>query len=79
MIKERLAALESALTNQLPEIKTILRDIHTMIREDSDQVTLLTDEEIAIIVRGLKKQTATEIVTSAPKRKTATKLTLADL
>ena len=70
-IKEKLAELESLLTAQNPGIATVLRDIHKNLKDDPDLVTVLTEEECSILVRGLKKQTQTEIITKklkAPKK-----------
>ena len=77
-IKEKLAALEEALNEKLPSIPTLLQDIHRQLKKDSDLVTILSEEECATIIRGLKKQTATEIVTTSLK-KSKKKITIADL
>jgi len=81
-IQEKLATLEEALTNSTPGIATLLRDIHSSLKKDPDVVTLLSEEECEILVRGLKKQTSTEIAVSAMKSKGAKplkKTTLDDL
>jgi len=81
-IQEKLARLEESLNNSTPGIATLLRDIHTSLKKDPDVVTLLSEEECSILVRGLKKQTSTEIATSAlkaPKKKALSKMTTADL
>jgi uncharacterized protein with gpF-like domain len=67
-IKEKLAQLESLLTSQNPEISTILRDIHRNLKADPDLVTILTEQECAVLVSGLKKQTQTEISTVVAKK-----------
>jgi hypothetical protein len=68
-LQQKLASLEDALTAKLPGIATLLRDIHAQLKADSAIVTVLSEEECATIVRGLKKQTATEITTTALKKK----------
>lgn len=81
-IQEKLAALEEALNSNIPNIASLLRDIHTQLKKDTDLVTLLTEEECSILVRGLKKQTATEIATAALKgsrKKPLSKTTINDL
>lgn len=81
-IKEKLAFLESQLKASTPNISTLLREIHTVLKNDPDVVTLLTEEECSILVRGLKKQTNTEIATSALKsgtKKSLKQMTLGDL
>jgi hypothetical protein len=77
-IKMQLAELEAALNQKQPEFKTILRDIHTKLRQDPAIVTLLSDEEIGGILDGLKHHAQVEII--APKaKKTASKETKAKL
>jgi hypothetical protein len=68
-MQQKLASLDAALEAKLPGIATVLRDIHQQLKADSDIVTVLSEEECSIIVRGLKKQTATEITTTALKKK----------
>jgi len=68
-VREKLAALEEALISATPNMPTLLRDIHRSLKADPDVVTILTEEECSILVRGLKKQTATEIATSVIKKK----------
>ena len=82
-IKEKLAQLQERLEIQAPGLATLLRDIHQTLKKDPDTVTLLTEEECSVLVRGLKKQTATEIATSALKNKSGkkamSKMTVSDL
>ena len=82
-IKEKLAQLEERLESSAPGLATLLRDIHQTLKKDPDVVTLLTEEECSTIVRGLKRQTATEIATSALKsksgKKAMSKMTVNDL
>lgn len=71
-IRMQLAELEAALNDKQPGFKTILRDIHTKLRQDPAIVTLLSDEEIGQILAGLKQHAQVEII--APKeKKTASK------
>jgi len=69
VIKEKLAQLEEDLNNQSPGIATLLRTIHKELKADPDVVTLLSEEECGVLVRGLKKQTSVEIATAALKSK----------
>ena len=81
-VREKLAALEQALLSGTPNMPTLLRDIHRTLKEDPDIVTILTDQECSVIVRGLKKQTSTEIATSAVKKapkKALKQMTILDL
>ena len=81
-IREKLAQLEEALTASTPNMPVLLRDIHRELKADPDVVTILSDEECSILVRGLKKQTSTEIATKAIKKttkKAASRITVDDL
>ena len=82
-IREKILSLQTALTNQHPTMPTLLREIWKTLKENPDQVTLLEEDQIEVIVNGLKKQTNTEIVTAALKSKSGTKslksISLADL
>ncbi|RLA59172.1 MAG: hypothetical protein DRQ89_14385 [Epsilonproteobacteria bacterium] len=82
VIKEKLAQLEATLLSQNPGMKSLLQEIHKALKADPDVVTLLTETECSILVRGLKKQTATEIATKslgASRKKAMNKMTVADL
>lgn len=81
-VREKLAQLEEALLANTPNMPVLLRDIHKTLKNDQDIVTLLTEEECSILVRGLKKQTSTAIATSAVKKspkKAMKNMTVADL
>lgn len=81
-VREKLAQLEEGLLSATPNIAVLLRDIHRNLKADPDVVTLLTEEECSILVRGLKKQTSTSIATTATKRKpkkALSKMTVSDL
>jgi hypothetical protein len=81
-VREKLASLEQQLLAGTPGMATLLRDIHSSLKKDPDVVTLLSEEECSILVRGLKKQTATEIATKATKskpKKAMSKMTVSDL
>ena len=72
LFRERLAALQTALiANTDPALPRILADIKTHILQDPEQVTIMSKEEIGMIVRGLIKQTGIAI---APAKKKATSL-----
>ena len=82
-IKEKMAILEDAVTNRLPNLATILRDIHKHLKADAECVTLLSEEDCAILVSGLKIQTGVSIATKAlakkSGRKAMSKITTDDL
>jgi hypothetical protein len=82
-IREQLLKLQEAIHTSHPTMPVLLRQIHTVLREDPETVTILTEEEIGIIVTGLKKQTGTEITTAMVKgtktTKTLKKMSVDDL
>lgn len=72
-IKLKAAELQAALDASAPNFSSLLREIHTSIKNDPSQVTLLSAEEITTVVRGLEKQTNTYLAESVTKKKTSTK------
>lgn len=63
--------LEVALDSKLPSMPTILRDIHLHLQKDVDCVTILSDEQIGTIVRGLEAIQGTVIVANPKTGKSA--------
>ena len=81
-VQEKLANLEGMLLASDPSMPTLLRDIHRTLRQDPDVVTMLSEEEVCTLVKGLKKLTNTTIATTAAKKQTKkamSKMTVADL
>ena len=68
-VREKLASLEQMLLAGTPGMPMLLRDIHKHLKKDPDVVTLLTEEECSVLVRGLKQQTNVNIATTALKSK----------
>lgn len=69
-IQESIATLKSALVSANPGMPTMLRTIHNNLSRDKDIVTLLTEDEIGILVTGLMAQTNTVIAAVAVKKTT---------
>lgn len=69
--KEKVASLESMLLKAHPEMPLLLRTIHTQLSQDPELVTLLSEEDIGIIVRGLSVQMKVEISTTPVKKESA--------
>lgn len=79
---EQIETLRSQLLANNPGMPMMLRTIHTALKKDPEIVTLLSDEQIGIIVNGLMKQTQTAIVSAsvkAPAKKALKALTVDDL
>lgn len=70
LLKLKMAELEAALLQELPEMRVILKDIHDALKEDPENVTILSDEERGIIIRGLKRSVNEEIAVSSSKKPT---------
>lgn len=70
-MKGKIAELQAALLAKHPQLPNMLRKIHAQVRQDPELATLLDEEEIGVIVNGLKVQTQTEIVTSKEKAATS--------
>jgi len=81
-LKEKVLSLQTALLEAHPTMPVLLREIHNHLKQDEEVVTLLSEEEIGIIVQGLQKQTQTVIIEATLKKgpgKSLKKVTLADL
>ena len=82
IISLKIAELQTAVLQTLPNMPTLLRDIHQNLRNDPEIVTLLTPQQVAIIVSGLSKQTQTTITTqvlSGSKGKSLKKISVDDI
>ena len=69
----KLAELETALKTGDPQFSYRLRDIHQTLRTDPEIVTILSEEEIGLIVAGCCKHTDITIVAASSKSKTGKK------
>lgn len=67
-IQMTIAELQNALLETHPEMPILLRKIHSHLKDDPEIVTLLTEEEIATVINGLKVQTNVQF---AAAKKTA--------
>jgi len=79
-IRMKIAELQQCILAAHPTLPMLLREIHTVLKTDPDNVTLLSEEDIGIIVQGLKLQTKTVITAATLSKKSTLKhTTLADL
>ena len=79
-IAMKVAELQELIHKAHPRMPMLLRDIHSILKADPDNVTLLSESDIGVIVSGLKLQTKTVITAAALGKKTSLKNTqLADL
>lgn len=72
-VLEKCAELEDALEKALPGFPHILKDIHETLRADPEVVTLLKEEEIAIIVKGLERHSHIAVVPAKAKKASTAK------
>lgn len=66
-LKEKCAELQNLLLSKHPRMPVLLREIHTALRQQPENVTLLSEEDIAIVVNGLKVQTGVEFAAAVAK------------
>lgn len=75
-IQSKLQELQSQLLTAHPALPSLLRTIHSQLKNDPAVVTLLTEDEMHIIVQGLEKQTNTYLASSITKPSATKKASL---
>lgn len=80
-VQNKIEELSNLLLAQHPTMPVLLQEIHKTLKQQPENVTLLSDEQIGVIVSGLLKHTATAISTKTTTKKTkvSQKLNLSDL
>ena len=66
-VKAKLSELQETLIGQHPKMPNLLREIHKTLKVYPEQVTILSEEEIAIIFQALEKQTGVFLAESVSK------------
>lgn len=69
-LREAIADMATKLQEGHPQLPILLRKIHTILRDDPDTVTILSDEERAVVIAGLEKQTQIKLAEIAAPKKT---------
>lgn len=64
-LRERVEALRTAILEQHPRMPTLLAEIHSALHKQPENVTLLSEDDLAVLVQGLIKQTNTEFAKAA--------------
>ena len=64
---DKVSALQEALLDRHPMMPSLLREIHTVLRAQPENVTLLNEDQISVIVNGLKEQTGVSFAAAATK------------
>lgn len=65
---QKLNALQEAIHFRHPTMPVLLFQIHTQLSKDPEVVTLLDEDGIGVIVKGLEIQTKTEIMGAEAKK-----------
>lgn len=78
-LKEKIAQLENLLLEKHPTMPLLLSKIHDTLKQQPENVILLSEEEIAIIVSGLKEHTNTSFAAIKPKKAPSTTAKLKNL
>jgi len=81
-ISSAILELQEKLLAQHPTMPVLLRTIHKELQANPDVVTILKDEERAVIIAALEKFTKTELVANTKnlsKNKAIKSMTLLDL
>lgn len=78
--REKVLALQNALLSKHPQMPILLREIHTALKKQPENVTLLDEEGIGTIFQALENQTQTflaDSVAKTAKKSTAVKAIVA--
>lgn len=75
-LRTLIAEMEAAMEQRLPGYKTMLDQIHSILRSDPAQVTLLAPEDAAAIVKGQSARCG-EFFEEKVVKKTASKVSSA--
>jgi heterodisulfide reductase subunit B len=71
-LKEKAGKLQEALLARHPTMPSLLADIHRALKAQPENITLLSEEEIGVIVSGLEVQTQTHLADTMVKGKNST-------
>ena len=66
-LQEKVLALDAAIKDRHPTMPTLLQEIWRTLKAQPENVTLMTEEEIGIIVSGLQVQTNTSLAQTIAK------------
>lgn len=66
-LQEKIQSLQNALLDRHPSMPNLLREIHTALRKQPENVVILSEEDIGIIVTGLEVQTNTFLAQTVTK------------
>lgn len=58
-LQEKIQSLQNALLDRHPTMPNLLREIHTALRKQPENVVILPEDAVQTIVKGLEIQTNT--------------------
>jgi len=70
-LQEKVAELSAALLSKHPTMPSLLQTIHKTLRQYPEQVTVLSPQELNVVVEGLKVQTMTVFAEKTTKPSTS--------
>lgn len=65
--REKMLALQSAVLSKHPQMPTLLREVHTALKKQPENVTLLDEDGVAAIFQALERQTGVFLADSVAK------------
>ena len=68
-IQFQISSLSDALSKALPTYATLLRDIRKQLNETPECVTLLSEEDISVVIRGAEKFSGFQLAESVVSKK----------
>jgi hypothetical protein len=72
-LRSKVLELSEAILHKHPTLPTLLREIHSTLQKYPENVTLLPEEDIQVLVRGLEIQTNTYLADSVVSKKSSSK------
>lgn len=66
-LQEKIQSLQDSLLSRHPTMPTLLREIHTALRKQPENVVILSEDQIGTIVKGLEIQTNTFLAQTVSK------------
>jgi len=71
--QSKVLEIQEALLSAHPKLPILLAEIHKTLKADPANVTLLSEDEIGILVQGLEAQTKVEIMATMSSKTKAGK------
>ena len=68
-LRSKCLELEQHILKKHPQMPILLREIHSALKKQPENITLLSEENIAILVAGLEQHTNTYIAASISSKK----------